>query len=474
MQSHELNATSAAASGPVESDHDQPDRPNLTDHLWESDSDPTEAPDVNAEDIGHDRASECPEGNERGRDEPHRASNAAETGDSPNAPYLMFIKECIWGRALKNSEKRYKTARKQVGRNAYEFEKLRSEYYKLRTASTVQHLAEETGDIGNANKLASCGLWKRYQRGLSSGKCRLNAASFCQLYKLCPVCSRRRSKKTVFAYVDKTIELIRQSGAIPYMVTLTTKNEPDLMQAVNRMRAALQTMKEHRKNYAKGNSQFSEWCRFTDAAWHLEIKRSGRSGLWHPHYHGIVLVPKSQFHNISRRVYGAFDFNSFCAEWSKRTGLAGRPNIQLTDAAAIVFKHGERVTDNPDRLRELLLKPLLEVFKYPLKFDQSMNEADAIEIWQKTKRMRFLQSWGGYYGCKPPKSLVDDPITDELFETICLRWSFEQAKYIERRRYVTRPKTPVAGYTDVDTFDCVFNDGDVNANGDWCDGSEFL
>lgn len=119
-----------------------------------------------------------------------------------------------------------------------------------------------------------------------TGECglRFSAASFCRV-RHCPVCEWRRSLKWA-ARLHQILPAVERlhPGARWIFLTLTVKNPTlaDLRSTLKLMRAAWAKMLRYKEFPALGGTLA------------LEITK-GRDGNPHPHYHCLLLVPKSYF-----------------------------------------------------------------------------------------------------------------------------------------------------------------------------------
>ncbi|MGD1857870.1 MAG: protein rep [Leptolyngbyaceae cyanobacterium] len=118
----------------------------------------------------------------------------------------------------------------------------------------------------------------------TSLKMKLRAARFCRV-RHCPVCQWRRSlmwKAKAYKVLPKIVEEYPNHRWL--FLTLTQKNVPitELRDTLTHMNKSFQRMVQRKKWPAEG------WLRST------EVTR-GRDGKAHPHFHCLLLVPRSYF-----------------------------------------------------------------------------------------------------------------------------------------------------------------------------------
>lgn len=231
-----------------------------------------------------------------------------------------------------------------------------------------------------AQLIRGCGDWLRFRDYYLRGEVRLAGACFCKKHLLCPLCAIRRGAKHLSRYLDR-FESIRASrpSLVPYMVTLTIKDGPDLAE---RFAHIQKSMKLLRKRRAIARTR-SEAKKAAGAVWSFEVKRGKGSGLWHPHLHAVWLceVPP--------------DPAALSAEWHQITGDSYIVDVRPID------------TSDP-------LNGFLEVFKYAVKFSDQ-PEADTWHCFETLKGKRLVASFGEFYGIPEPDDLIDDPLEGEPY-----------------------------------------------------------
>jgi hypothetical protein len=259
----------------------------------------------------------------------------------------------------------------------------RYEKAKGRALDVADYIAQLGGGPWSGVKrlrLSQCGDYLLFRHYLAADQVRLHAAQFCRYHLLCPLCAIRRGAKALEAYVPR-YEAIRQEKPrlSPFLVTLTVKDGPDLLERFQHLRKGLQEL-AHRRRRARG---VSVWEGIAGAVWSYEVKRGSGSGLWHPHAHAFVLAETIPYQAELRR------------EWHELTG-----DSFMCDVRPIV---GD-VADG-----------FCEVFKYAVKFSE-MDLADTVHAATVLRGKRLISSSGAFYGVEVPEALEDEPLEGPYVE----------------------------------------------------------
>lgn len=228
-------------------------------------------------------------------------------------------------------------------------------------------------------KLKSCGEYLLFRDYYTVGKVRLQAAHFCKKHLLCPLCAIRRGAKMVKSYMDKLQVVKAENPNLKaYLVTLTVKNGPDLLERFKHLQRSVQAL--HKTRTGKG--QYSEACKASGAVWSYEFKRGANSGEWHPHMHAVWLCEEAP------------DAVQLSAQWKRITGDSFIVDI------------------TPFHNQEDVVSGFLEVFKYAVKFSDLPME-DNWYGYEVLSGKRLIASFGSFYGVEVPEDLTDEPL-DEL------------------------------------------------------------
>ena len=185
----------------------------------------------------------------------------------------------------------------------------------------------------------------------------------------------------VKAYLDRLqVITASRSDLKPYMVTLTVKDGPDLLERFNHLYRSVQKL--HKMRTGKG--QYSEACKADGAVWSYEFKRGKNSGQWHPHVHAVWLCSEKP------------DQKALSEQWKRITG-----DSYIVDVRPF---HDEEDT----------IGGFLEVFKYAVKFSD-LPLADNWEGFEKLQGKRLIASFGSFRGIDVPDDLTDEKLDDLPF-----------------------------------------------------------
>ena len=245
-------------------------------------------------------------------------------------------------------------------------------------AIEMSHYASKQGEVKIGQRLHGCGSYLLFRDYYTVGKVRLQAAQFCKKHMLCPLCAIRRGAKMVKAYMDR-LQVIKSERPTlkAYLVTLTVKDGPDLLERFNHLYRSVQKLHKTRTR----DRQYSEACKADGAVWSYEFKRGKNSGQWHPHVHAIWLCEDEP------------DQAALSAQWKH-------------------FTRDSHVVDvRPFHDQDDVVSGFLEVFKYALKFSDMPLE-DNWEAFEKLSGKRLIASFGCFRGVDVPEDLTDEQLDD--------------------------------------------------------------
>jgi hypothetical protein len=227
-----------------------------------------------------------------------------------------------------------------------------------------------------SQRLKSCGEYLLFRDYYTVGKVRLHAARFCKKHLLCPLCAIRRGAKMVKAYLDKLHVIKAENPNLKaYLVTLTVKNGPDLLERFEHLYRSLAKLHKARTR----ERQFNESCKAEGAVWSYEFKRGANSGEWHPHVHAVWLCEEEP------------DQELLAQDWKRITG-----DSFIVDVT-------------PFHDQEDVISGFLEVFKYAVKFSDLPME-DNWHGYQVLSGKRLIASFGSFRGVEIPEDLADEPL----------------------------------------------------------------
>jgi hypothetical protein len=223
-----------------------------------------------------------------------------------------------------------------------------------------------------ANRVKSCGDYLVFRHYFTVDRVKLHGASLCMKHLLCSLCAIRRGAKYLKAYLVR-FQVIQEQNPklLPYLVTLTVKDGPDLAERFKHLYKS-----QHELWMRKTRGRGSVLDGVAGAVWSYEVKRGEGSGLWHPHLHMIALAESIP------------DQAQLATEWQNITGdsfiVDVRPISQEDPASGFI-----------------------EVFKYAVKFSEQ-SPADTVHAWVTLASKRLIGSSGAFIGVEVPESLLDD------------------------------------------------------------------
>jgi len=240
-------------------------------------------------------------------------------------------------------------------------------------------------------KLKECGNWLKFHHYYTEGKVRLHQASLCRKHLLCPLCAILRGAKQVHAYTDKLKYVLSQNKALRCsMVTLTTKNGPDLLERFIHHKNSYQKLEQSRRNSRRRGAAV-EWGKVLGLVGSYEVTNEGNG--WHVHQHIAVLHTEKIWHGLLAK------------QWYAITGDSNI--IDITP-----FEH----PDEPE-------KDFLEIFKYSLKFSE-MSLENNLQAYNILSSRKLIFSAGLMWGVKVPESWMDEQLDPALYPYIELLYKY--------------------------------------------------
>lgn len=234
--------------------------------------------------------------------------------------------------------------------------------------------------------IRSCGDYLVFRHYFTIDEVRLHGARLCKKHLLCPLCAIRRGSKALAAYVERWKVIQAEKPRLrPFLVTLTVKDGPDLLERFQHLRKAQRELWK-RKQRGRG----SVLDQVEGAVWSYEVKRGSGSGIWHPHLHMIALANEQP------------DVDALSREWHEITGDSFVVDVRPIDQADPVAG-------------------FFEVFKYAVKFSDQ-PAADTWHCYETLKGKRLLDSAGCFRGVEVPEQLTDDELRDLPYRTLFYRY----------------------------------------------------
>ncbi len=234
-------------------------------------------------------------------------------------------------------------------------------------------------------------------------KLKLRAAKFCRL-RHCPVCQWRRSlmwKAKAYKVLPKVVATFPEHRWL--FVTLTVKNVP------------ITELKETLKAMNKGFQRLSQLKSFPAVGWlrSTEVTK-GRDGNAHPHFHSLLLVPRSYFgRNYIKQ-------SEWASMWRKSMRLDYDP---VMDVQAV--KEGSKPME---------LVP--ELLKYCVKESDLVADREwFLELTRQMHKMRAIATGGILKDYlkeleEEPADLIGDSESGEVDEaSLFFGWRRKEKKY---------------------------------------------
>lgn len=267
-----------------------------------------------------------------------------------------------------------------------------------------------------ANKVAYCGAWLYLREWFEHptkdggvGETKVINAVLCKKPFLCEVCAVRRQAK---AYA-KTVPVVKQVMAEnpklkPYMVTFGVKTGPDLDRQFQHFS---DSRKKLRASIRRGKSEKChdlelEWGKIQAEIRHFEVKRAaGDQTHFNFHQHSFVLSEEP------------LDKYKMGEEWRNASGDSFI--VDVTECYS-KFEDADPVESG-----------LLEVIKYPMKFDKNLKPEDAY-LCHKTLYGRQMSAKLGLFRGIKEGVLEEDAGIEEMtgeYRDHVARWLFHQQRY---------------------------------------------
>jgi hypothetical protein len=269
---------------------------------------------------------------------------------------------------------------------------------------------------GTLEAVNGCGSWLEFRNYIKVDKTKLHKANFCKKDKLCPACAMRRASKQV----KKVYEHFEANPGLKkkhwYYIVLPVKHnsQEDFETVFNRTRDGLQSLRNAIKDNRRGKGRKSFFSQFNGLFYSFEVTKT-KNG-WNNHIN-LLCCADNEIQGI-RKKGKTFIHNDIMRDWKK-----------YTDNESYVHSIN-KIDVSTD---ENLIKNLLEVFKYSLKF-QDLSNADLLEVYEKTYKKRLIGAFGSLYGIKLDVELEGDDVLGDKFLEIIYRYNFKTKEYFEYSR----------------------------------------
>ena len=276
--------------------------------------------------------------------------------------------------------------------------------------------------------VSGCGSWLEFRHYYKQDKTKLHNANFCKKDKLCPACAMRRASKQVkkvFDYLNFNQDLREKNW---YYIVLPVKHNSneDFLTVYNRARSGLDTIRQAIRDNNRGKGKKSFFSQFDGLFYSFEVTKTSNG--WNVHIN-ILACTDSNITGIYK-MGKTLVHDDIMRDWKK-----------YTDNDSFIHSIN-RIDTSTD---ESMIKNLLEVFKYSLKF-QSLKNEDLLEVYMHTYRKRLLGAFGCLYGIKVEDvDLSGDDVLDDKFLEIIFRYDFKNKNYFEysRKNIVLPPASKI-------------------------------
>lgn len=256
-------------------------------------------------------------------------------------------------------------------------------------SSNRQKSSRRLKEIGH--RVASCGSHLVFHDYYRRDLVKLAMANNCCMAMLCPFCAGRRAVRHLQNTIPKLRHVLAsEKTLVPYLLTITIKDEPGCREMYSRIKALWSKVIEIRRESRSGKRAFSCWGNLAGGVMSFEVKRGSGSGLWHIHGHAVVCGP------------AGLQQHDFQSAWSDLVGYWAQLDLRPLNSST-------RLQLDPDsaETEQAVAKDLMEVFKYALKFN-AMTFEDRREAFEKLQGKRMVSAFGAFYGVKLEDEFVDD------------------------------------------------------------------
>jgi hypothetical protein len=277
--------------------------------------------------------------------------------------------------------------------------------------------------------ISDCGSWLEFRNYYKQDKTKLHNANFCKKDKLCPACAMRRASKQVKKVYDTISYSDKLKNKNWYYIVLPVKHNitEDFETVFNRAKDGLQKLRKSLDN-AKQKRAKNFFSQFDGLFYSFEVTKSSNG--WNVHIN-LLCCSDKEIQGIYKYTHKngqvTYQHHDIMRDWSK-----------YTDNNSYMHSINKLDTSSKDDI----IKNLLEVFKYSLKF-QDLENKDLLEVYEKTYQKRLLGAFGILYNIKLDVELENDEVLDEEFLEIVYRFNYKTNTYEEHSKEykIEKPKT---------------------------------
>ena len=288
-------------------------------------------------------------------------------------------------------------------------------------AELLAHVYDQI-NVKKAERLRGCASQLFYSVQ-PNGRKRLVSANFCRV-RLCPTCQWRRTLKT-FSQMQRIMAAVEADKPRAYLVlTLTIRNcEPDqLNDRLDQMSKAFNKLIQ----YKRFQNAVLGWYRGT------EITHNLTENTYHPHFHVVLAVNSSYFHDSKRYI----PQKEWVQLWKKAMRLDYDPNVDI-----------RRVKGNDPAS---VSAAIAEIAKYTVKGSDYLIPDDwdltveTVALLDRVLNKRRFIGFGGIFKDWHKKLNLDDPDDGDLVHTddepppsdldpiVVYQWSTGYKQYVAR------------------------------------------
>ena len=281
----------------------------------------------------------------------------------------------------------------------------------------------------NAN-IAQCASWLQFRDYEKNGH-KLTNARFCKKDKVCPACAMRRASKQVQKVYKELYSNPDLMKGYWYYIVLPVhhKASEDFSTVFNRLGGGLKKINQAIRDFKRGRDPHNFFTMFDGIMYSIEETKTENG--WN--IHANLLVRSDKPIRDLKQKKGGYWSPSMVETWKELTGSV---NVSI----------------NPINMKneDSLMKNLMEVFKYSLKFQDLKNE-DLLIAYRGTYRKRLLGAMGSLRALKTDVKLEGDDVVNDVFVESQFVWIRD--KFVFRGHQRGRVGTSGHVFYEADSYD---------------------
>lgn len=253
----------------------------------------------------------------------------------------------------------------------------------------------------------------------------------CKRHLICPVCALLRQQRLHRRLLPIIEQILNENSDLKaYHLTLTVKNQKDLLPAFNTLIHGLRDRftVRRRQRTSKRYKKHTEFSKIEGAIYAVEVTRGKKAKLWHPHIHMMILCKDKPYVLNNKELY--------------KSGLMFTP--ELLPAGSLNYEWYNLtggIQVNLDEIKategDILFNLLCEVVKYGIKPGELCTK-DIMTVYSNLSGKRLLGTIGNLRGVKIPDAGPDEDIPDtENFDEYFY-------KFLNGAGYIQQSKTTYA------------------------------